>query len=531
MRMSISKKTTFILLLSLFLTGFFVILNTSPASAQTSCTRCSNNYSFSYAEWTAVTACDPYGGEPVTYTQDNSCTGHNCGNGACENDGFNFETSTNCPSDCSSSTSTPSDTCQRCSLNYPGCWSTWDNIDDSDCVAPTTTDEISSVEYTPTGCTTGEPIDRRCAEGPACGRCSLNYPGCWAVWIDIDENGCTAPNSLNENITVIYTPAGCQSGNDFDRRCNFDRLNVNYPIVQTPNGPLDINSLYTGGNVTMATIVLFAYAASIWVAGILAFVALIYAGFIFILSGGNPGKRVKAKKQFTDVLWGLLVVLLVPVIMNYINPTSALLRDPNLLGVDGSDKEFQLPLFSQEGDFDMAACLNAGNTTDYCLDTCIEGSGDDSILSCSIGAANWIMSKCESSGTATSTCVDQCTNELISTGWYNDATRTDAESICAGTGSSGGTGEGGTFSTTEEDNMFVSCATILGITNSSLVPFSINSERNQVLCDAPSTASWDNNTWCSSCSDNGGDITSCNNYIGNTSGGCCDRFNGSCPTS
>lgn len=117
-------------------------------------------------------------------------------------------------------------------------------------------------------------------------------------------------------------------------------LNVDYPPIPTPGGVLDLNDEVDEGRITMSSVIFFAYSAGLWVAGILAFLALIFAGFAYIVSGANPGQRARAMNRFKNVLWGLGILLVSSVILNIINPQIVTIKDPKALNISPSDEEF-----------------------------------------------------------------------------------------------------------------------------------------------------------------------------------------------
>lgn len=55
-----------------------------------------------------------------------------------------------------------------------------------------------------------------------------------------------------------------------------------------------------------------------YVAGVLAVVLLIYGGYLYMTSGGDPGALTKAKKTITGTIVGLVIVILASVIVNSI---------------------------------------------------------------------------------------------------------------------------------------------------------------------------------------------------------------------
>ena len=58
-------------------------------------------------------------------------------------------------------------------------------------------------------------------------------------------------------------------------------------------------------------------------------VVIVWAGWIYLNSGGNPGERAKANKMFTSVLWGIFWVLgawlVVTLIMNALTDPSKII--------------------------------------------------------------------------------------------------------------------------------------------------------------------------------------------------------------
>jgi len=64
----------------------------------------------------------------------------------------------------------------------------------------------------------------------------------------------------------------------------------------------------------------FIFIFTFWVSGIIAFLALVYAGFLYIVSGANPAVRSNARKRLGAVFWGMGILLFSVVIVNTINP-------------------------------------------------------------------------------------------------------------------------------------------------------------------------------------------------------------------
>jgi len=72
----------------------------------------------------------------------------------------------------------------------------------------------------------------------------------------------------------------------------------------------------------------YVFVFTVTISGVIALGALVYAGFLFLMSGANPGLRATAKKKITDVLWGILLLLGAYIFFNTLNPDLTILRAP-----------------------------------------------------------------------------------------------------------------------------------------------------------------------------------------------------------
>ena len=82
-------------------------------------------------------------------------------------------------------------------------------------------------------------------------------------------------------------------------------------IVGTPASESDIT--------TFVWIVILNIVSDVMIAvGYLVLGFVIYGGYLYLLSGGDPGKVAKGKKTLTGALVGLAIVLLASVIVNFI---------------------------------------------------------------------------------------------------------------------------------------------------------------------------------------------------------------------
>ena len=72
------------------------------------------------------------------------------------------------------------------------------------------------------------------------------------------------------------------------------------------------------------------YTFALSLGGILAFGAIVYGGFKYAISAGNPSKQSDAKSWITDALWGLLLLFSAYLVLHTINPNLVNLNLPTL---------------------------------------------------------------------------------------------------------------------------------------------------------------------------------------------------------
>jgi hypothetical protein len=65
--------------------------------------------------------------------------------------------------------------------------------------------------------------------------------------------------------------------------------------------------------------------------GIIAFAVLLYAGFLYLTSAGNPEERKKAKERIKSVIFGVSILLLSYLILTTINPELTTIERPPIL--------------------------------------------------------------------------------------------------------------------------------------------------------------------------------------------------------
>ena len=170
------------------------------------------------------------------------------------------------------------------------------------------------------------------------------------------------------------------------------KFNVDFPKVPAPvpGGYLDLNCIQ-GQNTNLCrsdyqyvpsfkTLVLFIFYAAIWIAGLIAFGVLLYAGFLYIFGGSAQGNRSKAKEMFTNVIWGLAILLLSVVTLRLINPDITNLGEPFFTEIDPGefdndteDEDVYVPI-SAEDPLPSARCL--GGSARLVDDTTINNLAD-----------------------------------------------------------------------------------------------------------------------------------------------------------
>ena len=120
-------------------------------------------------------------------------------------------------------------------------------------------------------------------------------------------------------------------------------LEVNYPPIPTPYGYMDLDEMASRGEVTISAIVVFLYSVSLWVAGLIAFAGLIFAGFTYIWAGASPSAKNRAMRRFKNTLWGLAILLLANVLINYINPNISKLELAEVFGISAQENIYESP--------------------------------------------------------------------------------------------------------------------------------------------------------------------------------------------
>lgn len=101
-------------------------------------------------------------------------------------------------------------------------------------------------------------------------------------------------------------------------------LELDYPEIMgiTPHLDMDLNLL-----------IAWFYYFIVSIAGIAAFVMLIWGGIEWMTSAGNPTKIGEAKEKINSAFLGLIIILSSYLILQVINPDLIMLRLPVLPGL------------------------------------------------------------------------------------------------------------------------------------------------------------------------------------------------------
>jgi len=101
-----------------------------------------------------------------------------------------------------------------------------------------------------------------------------------------------------------------------------ENLEIEYPTIP---GTEKIQS-----NTSLPSYLKYVYNLSVFLAGILSFVLLVWGGIKYITSANRPGKMADAKEQISAAFLGLIIVLASFLILNSINPELLILNMPDL---------------------------------------------------------------------------------------------------------------------------------------------------------------------------------------------------------
>jgi hypothetical protein len=80
---------------------------------------------------------------------------------------------------------------------------------------------------------------------------------------------------------------------------------------------------------TLVDVVKYFYEWGIFIGGVAAFISLVFGGFLYLTSAGDPGRLREAKDRIFSAIIGLVLLLGIYLILNTINPELTVLRVPS----------------------------------------------------------------------------------------------------------------------------------------------------------------------------------------------------------
>ena len=118
---------------------------------------------------------------------------------------------------------------------------------------------------------------------------------------------------LLPNISLAITCNGVESN-----------LNLCYPTITIPG----VGEITLSLDMDLNTLIAWFYYFIIGIAGISAFVMLVWGGVEWLTSAGSPSRITSAKDRMTSALLGLLIILASWLILQVINPELVILTMP-----------------------------------------------------------------------------------------------------------------------------------------------------------------------------------------------------------
>ena len=115
------------------------------------------------------------------------------------------------------------------------------------------------------------------------------------------------------------------------------RLEIDYPnLSESAPAPQSTKTL-------LPDYIKYLFIFSLRIAGIVCFLALVYGGFLYVSSVGNPSQMGEAQQQILNSLIGLIIILASYLLLNTINPELIILKGPQInsgnLGIIVFDSE------------------------------------------------------------------------------------------------------------------------------------------------------------------------------------------------
>lgn len=130
------------------------------------------------------------------------------------------------------------------------------------------------------------------------------------------------------NLTLLIGLALFLPSVSFAVVCNGveSKLNLCYPTFEIGGTTYSLNNLTPGRE--LSEIIAWFYYFIVIISGFAAFAMLVFGGFKYLSSAGNPTAISDAKDIIQKALLGLLLILISYLILQVINPDLILLREP-----------------------------------------------------------------------------------------------------------------------------------------------------------------------------------------------------------
>lgn len=121
-----------------------------------------------------------------------------------------------------------------------------------------------------------------------------------------------------------------------------------YTITTNLPGVENIVAGNSASGITIAGYVAAIYKGALALVGFVAFIAIVYWGFVYTFSAGNTSKTGEATKGITQAILGLVLLLAGYLILNFVNPALVNIQQTdtslsNIKSIDKPDKSGETP--------------------------------------------------------------------------------------------------------------------------------------------------------------------------------------------
>jgi len=128
------------------------------------------------------------------------------------------------------------------------------------------------------------------------------------------DNGTTGPGSAASQLFLLSGAGEVPEASNIP-------LNLEIDWPRLPGVGLSLNELVEGKRtIYLQNIVNFIFVFALWTSAMVAFISIVYAGFIYIVSGANPGERSRSIQGIKNVAAGIAILLCSVIILNMLNP-------------------------------------------------------------------------------------------------------------------------------------------------------------------------------------------------------------------